>query len=70
MVNCPEQGANDWHIIQLMPLAPYLAQLISIMVPSFWYWLTYTVLEKQPFNRCVFLSWLLHSWYLKSTQEP
>jgi len=56
MVVCLEQGVNDLHMVQLMPLArchpSSLASLKSRMVLPFWCWLTQVVLEIRPLNGC------------------
>ena len=53
MVICLEQGANDLHMVQLMPVPlPSLASLKSTMVLSFWCWLTQVALEKRLLNGC------------------
>jgi len=48
MVICLEQGADDLHIVQLIPLPPpsSLSLLKFRMVLSFWWQLTQVVLEK------------------------
>jgi len=61
MVICLEQGANDLHMVQLMPLTPHhlFASLKSRMASTFWCWLTQVVLEKRLLNGC--FSMTLHS---------
>jgi len=53
MVMCLERGANDLHMVQLMPLPPIISCFIKIQnrLP-FWCWLTQLVLEKMPLNGC------------------
>ena len=41
MVICLERGANDLHMVQLMPLPPYRLMLTQI------------VLEKRPLKQCL-----------------
>jgi len=55
MVICLKQGANDLHMVQLMPvsLRSPLASLKSRMVLPFWCQLTQAVLEKRPLNGCL-----------------
>ena len=54
MVICLERGANDLHVVQLMPLPPTsLATVKSRMV-----YLS-GVLEKRPLNRCNVVVFLL-----------
>jgi len=52
VVICLEQGANDLHMVQLMPLPPplSLASLKPRLVEPFWCSLTQVVLEKRPFK--------------------
>ena len=54
MVICLECGANDLHMVQLMPLPPIISCFSKIQngLP-FWCWLTRVVLEKRPLNVCV-----------------
>ena len=51
MVICLEQGANDLHMVQLMPLPPIITCFIKIQngLP-FRCWLTQVVREKRPLN--------------------
>jgi len=48
MVICLEQGANDLHMVQLMPLPPPIISCSSKVQNGlrFWCWLTQVVLEK------------------------
>jgi len=48
MVICLELGANDVHMVQLMPLPPIISCFIKIQngLP-FWWWLTQVFLEKK-----------------------
>jgi len=50
---CLQWGANDLHMVQLMPLPPIISCSSKIQngLP-FWRWLTQVVLEKRPLNRC------------------
>jgi len=50
-----ERGANDLHMIQLMPLPLHhlFFSLKSSKVLRFWYQLTQVVLEKRPLNGCI-----------------
>ena len=55
MVICLERGANDLHMVQLMPL-PHRHLLLQqnpewfiLLVPAY----TQVVLEKRPLNGCV-----------------
>jgi len=54
MVICLEQGANDLHMVKLMPMPPYhlssFASSKSRMVLPFWRRLTQTVLENHHHN--------------------
>jgi len=52
---CLEQGANDLHMVQLMPLPPHriFASLKPRLVKPFWCRLTKVVLEKRPLNGCL-----------------
>ena len=53
MIICLQQGANDLHMVQLMPLPPHHVCLGKIQHGlSFWCWLTQAVLEKGPLNEC------------------
>jgi len=47
MVICLKQGANDLHMVQLMPLPPHHLLLHGL---PFWWWLTQAVLEKRLSN--------------------
>ena len=54
MVICLERGANDLHMVQLMPLPPRHLLLHKIQNGlSFWYRPTQVVLEKRPLKDCV-----------------
>ena len=55
MVICLERGANDLHMVQLMPLPPHHLFCFSKIQNglSFWYRPTQVVLEKRPLNVCV-----------------
>jgi len=59
VVNCLEWGADDLHMVQLMPLPPHktssLTSTKSSMVYPFWCQLTQIVLEKRPLNWCFFV---------------
>jgi len=47
MVIWLERGANDLHMVQLMPLPPIISYFIKIQNDlPFWCWLTEVVLEK------------------------
>jgi len=53
VVICLERGANDLHMVQLVPLVPpsSLASLKSrLRLVSFWFRLAQVVLEKRPLN--------------------
>ena len=51
---CVQQGANDLHMVQLMPLPPCHLCFSKIQNGwSFWYQPTQVVLEKRPLNGCV-----------------
>jgi len=50
-----EWGANDLHMVQLMPLPPHNL-LLCEMVYLFWYWLTHVVLEEKPLRSYTKLS--------------
>jgi len=54
MVICLERGANDLHMVQLMPLPPHHLLLYSKIKNGlpFWCRLTQVVLEKRPLNTC------------------
>jgi len=48
---CLQRGANDLHVVQLMPLPPITSCFIKIQNGLlFWYRLTQVVLEKRPLN--------------------
>ena len=51
---CLKCGANDLHMVQLMPLPLIISCFGKIQngLP-FWCWLTQVVLEKRPLNVCV-----------------
>ena len=54
MIICLERGANDLHMVHLMPLPP--RHLLLQQNPewlSFWYWPSQVVLEKRLLNICV-----------------
>jgi len=53
MVICLERGANDLHMVQLMPLPAHRLLFIKIQngLPS-WCQLTQVVLEERPLNGC------------------
>ena len=54
MVICLERGANDLHMVQLMPLPPHHFCFSKTQNGlSFWYRPTQVVLEKWPLNGCV-----------------
>ena len=54
MVICLERGANDLHMVQLMPLPTHHLLLQQIQNgSSFWYQPTQVVLEIRPLNVCV-----------------
>ena len=56
MVICLERGANDLHMVQLMPLPPDHLCFSKIQNGlSFWYRLTWVVLEKRQLNDCVYV---------------
>ena len=46
MIVCLEQGANDLHMVQLMPLPPHHLCFSRIQNGVSWYRLTQVVLEK------------------------
>ena len=47
MVICLERGANDLHMVQLMPLPPHHLCFSKIQNGlAFWYWLIWVVLDK------------------------
>jgi len=51
MVNCLECGANDLHMVQLMPLPPIISCFSKIQNGQrFWCRLTQVVLKKRPLN--------------------
>jgi len=50
MVICLQQGANDLHMVQLMPLPP--RHLLLIKMQNIWCQFTKLVLEKRPLNGC------------------
>ena len=53
MVICAEQGANDLHMVQLMPLPPHHLLILKIQSGlPFWCRLIQVVLEKRPLNGC------------------
>ena len=53
---CLKRGANDLHMVQLMPLPPQFLCFSKIQnCLSFWYRLTLVVLEKRPFNVYMFV---------------
>jgi len=78
-----ERGANDLHMVQLMPLPPIISCFSKIQngLP-FWCWLIQIVLEKRPLNVCVcymfganvsmntdIMCWLLKAtWWRKVTK--
>ena len=51
MVICLEPGANDLHMVQLVPLPISCSSKIQNDLP-FWCRLTQAVLEKMPLNGC------------------
>ena len=54
VVVCLKWGANDLHMVQLMPKPPHHLCFSKIQNGlSFWYWLTQVVLEKRPLKECV-----------------
>jgi len=53
VVICLKQGANDFHMVQLMPLPPH-ASLKFTMIEPFYSRLTQVVLEERPLNGCLF----------------
>ena len=53
MVICPEQGANDLHMVQLIPLPFHISCFSKIQKGlSFWYRITQAVLEKRSLIEC------------------
>jgi len=53
MVICLERGANDLHMVQLMPLHPIISRSSKIQIGlPFWCQFTQVVLEKRLLNRC------------------
>jgi len=53
MVICLEQGANNLHMVQLMPLPPIISCYIKIQNSlPLWCRVTLVVLENRPLNRC------------------
>ena len=67
MVICLERGANDLHMVQLMPLPPHhcCSSKIQNCLP-FWCWLAQAVLIKRPLNGCISSSYVgknLWYWY-------
>jgi len=53
VVICPEWGANDLHMVLLVPLTSrHLVSLKSRTVLTFWCWLTLVFLEKEAFTGC------------------
>jgi len=65
MVICLEQGANDLHMVQLMPLPPIISCSSKIKngLP-FWCRLTQVVLEKRPLNRYSSSSYYANSSFM------
>ena len=60
VVLCLERGANDLHVVQMMPL-PLPAIICASENPewlSFWYWFTQVVVDKRPLNDCVHIAGL------------
>jgi len=54
MIISLERGANDLHMVRLMPLHPVISYFSKIQnVLSFLYRPTQVVLEKRPLNGCV-----------------
>jgi len=55
LVICQKRGANDLHMVQLMPLPPIIFICIKVQnrLP-FWCDLTQVVLEKRPLNECCY----------------
>ena len=75
MVICLEQGA-DLHMAQLMPLPLIVSSFNEIQIGfTFWYWLTWVVLDKGPFNGCVcvfvfsFFSTTLRYWLQRTSPK-
>jgi len=60
VVSCLQRGADDLHMVQLMPLSPHHLMLQENLK---WFCLSGTsllrFLEKRPFNMCVWLCVLL-----------
>jgi len=53
MVICLERGADDLHLVQLMPLPPIISCFIKIQNGfPFWCQLIQVVMEKRPLNGC------------------
>jgi len=52
VVICLELGANDLHMIQLMPVPPHHLLLHYQNCLPFWCRLTYVVIEKRSLNWC------------------
>ena len=58
VVICLKRGANDLHVVQLMPLPPIMASFLALLksrivyLLPFWCRLNQVVLEKRPLNRC------------------
>jgi len=61
MIVCLERGANDLHMVQLMPLPPIISCFIKIQNGLlFWWWLTQVVLKKRLLNGCSsYFVWLI-----------
>jgi len=56
VIICLECGANDLHMVQLMPLPPNISCFSKIQKGlPFWCWLTWVVLEKRPLNVCMYV---------------
>jgi len=56
VVICLECGANDLHMVQLMPLPPIISCFSKIQIGlPFWCQLTQVVLEKRPLNVCMYV---------------
>ena len=67
MIICLEQGADDLHMVHLMPLPPHHLCISKIQNGfSFWYWPTQVCPRKSRLNECCCYCWWSYPLLLRA----